>query len=157
MIWPCKQKHMPYQRKLNSTVMRKQSTMEIAHIKRQQCLPTQKQMASVFHDYGSMYATTPGQDEARYILDNGIYILLSVSTSLFDWEESDVPVPGHLPLCHSLWGSDFNHGLTSEHSFKKCILRQVKYKMWCCRCYRYQLRRPFNVTWVGHTGRSSGI
>ena len=102
-----------------------------------------------------MYAITPGQYETRYILEHGIYVLWSVSTSWFNWEESDIPVPGHLPLCHSFWGTAFNHGLTSEHPVKRCILQQVQYQMWCRRCYRSQLMRPFNFIWVGHTGISS--
>ena len=47
----------------------------MAHIKRKKLPLRQTQRASVFHDYGSMYATTTGKDEARYILDNGIYVL----------------------------------------------------------------------------------
>ena len=127
----------------------------MAHIQRQKCLYIKIKRASVFHEYDSMYATTPGQDEARYILDNVIYILWYVSTYLFDWEDIDIPVPGHLPLCKSLWGTAFNHGLPSEHPAKRFILRQVQYQMWCRRCYRSQIKRPFNFTWVGHTGRSS--
>ena len=44
----------------------------MTHMQRQKCPSRKIQRASIFHDYGSMYATTPGQDEIRYILDNGI-------------------------------------------------------------------------------------